>query len=112
MACTATGRIASTLGTSSIPAIVGSEGFGILPPETSDHLAGSPDDKLAENAKAIRLARNSARVPEMRQGATASAGPVCFCRARGHLAGMTDTRIERDTMGDIAVPADRLWGAQ
>ncbi|SLK06838.1 class II fumarate hydratase [Novosphingobium mathurense] len=25
---------------------------------------------------------------------------------------MTDTRIERDTMGEIAVPADRLWGAQ
>jgi fumarate hydratase class II len=25
---------------------------------------------------------------------------------------MTDTRIETDTMGDIAVPADRLWGAQ
>ncbi|MDE8651262.1 class II fumarate hydratase [Novosphingobium album (ex Liu et al. 2023)] len=25
---------------------------------------------------------------------------------------MTQTRIERDTMGEIAVPADRLWGAQ
>lgn len=25
---------------------------------------------------------------------------------------MTETRIERDTMGEIAVPADRLWGAQ
>jgi fumarate hydratase class II len=25
---------------------------------------------------------------------------------------MTDHRIERDTFGDIAVPADRLWGAQ
>jgi fumarate hydratase class II len=25
---------------------------------------------------------------------------------------MADTRIERDTMGEIAVPADRLWGAQ
>ena len=25
---------------------------------------------------------------------------------------MTDTRIERDAMGEIAVPADRLWGAQ
>ena len=25
---------------------------------------------------------------------------------------MTDTRIETDTMGEIAVPADRLWGAQ
>jgi fumarate hydratase class II len=25
---------------------------------------------------------------------------------------MPDTRIERDTMGEIAVPADRLWGAQ
>jgi fumarate hydratase, class II len=24
----------------------------------------------------------------------------------------TNTRIERDTFGDIAVPADRLWGAQ
>jgi fumarate hydratase class II len=23
-----------------------------------------------------------------------------------------DHRIERDTFGDIAVPADRLWGAQ
>ena len=22
------------------------------------------------------------------------------------------TRVERDTMGEIAVPADRLWGAQ
>ena len=25
---------------------------------------------------------------------------------------MTDTRIERDTMGEVAVRADRLWGAQ
>ena len=25
---------------------------------------------------------------------------------------MTQTRIETDTMGEIAVPADRLWGAQ
>ncbi|MXO65915.1 class II fumarate hydratase [Altericroceibacterium endophyticum] len=25
---------------------------------------------------------------------------------------MTGSRIERDTMGEIAVPADRLWGAQ
>jgi fumarate hydratase class II len=25
---------------------------------------------------------------------------------------MSGTRIERDTMGEIAVPADRLWGAQ
>ncbi len=25
---------------------------------------------------------------------------------------MTDTRIETDTMGAIAVPADKLWGAQ
>ncbi|HKT86254.1 MAG TPA: class II fumarate hydratase [Novosphingobium sp.] len=25
---------------------------------------------------------------------------------------MTETRIEHDTMGQIAVPADRLWGAQ
>jgi fumarate hydratase class II len=25
---------------------------------------------------------------------------------------MADTRIETDTMGEIAVPADRLWGAQ
>ncbi|GGC11530.1 fumarate hydratase class II [Novosphingobium endophyticum] len=25
---------------------------------------------------------------------------------------MTETRIERDTMGEIEVPADRLWGAQ
>ncbi|MFG6413690.1 class II fumarate hydratase [Roseateles sp. DC23W] len=25
---------------------------------------------------------------------------------------MTDTRLERDTFGPIAVPADRLWGAQ
>ncbi|MEO0063316.1 MAG: hypothetical protein RLZZ08_1876 [Pseudomonadota bacterium] len=25
---------------------------------------------------------------------------------------MTATRIESDTMGDVAVPADRLWGAQ
>jgi fumarate hydratase class II len=25
---------------------------------------------------------------------------------------MTDHRTERDTFGDIAVPADRLWGAQ
>ena len=25
---------------------------------------------------------------------------------------MAATRIERDTMGDIEVPADRLWGAQ
>jgi fumarate hydratase class II len=28
------------------------------------------------------------------------------------LRGMDDTRIERDTFGPIAVPADRLWGAQ
>ena len=26
--------------------------------------------------------------------------------------GMTATRIEKDTMGEIAVPADRYWGAQ
>ena len=25
---------------------------------------------------------------------------------------MADHRIEKDTFGDIAVPADRLWGAQ
>ena len=25
---------------------------------------------------------------------------------------MSDTRIERDSLGEIAVPADRLWGAQ
>src|ERR1700712_2971490 len=25
---------------------------------------------------------------------------------------MTEHRIERDTFGEIAVPADRLWGAQ
>ena len=25
---------------------------------------------------------------------------------------MTETRIETDTMGEVAVPADRLWGAQ
>ena len=25
---------------------------------------------------------------------------------------MSETRIERDTMGEIAVPAERLWGAQ
>ena len=25
---------------------------------------------------------------------------------------MTDTRIEKDTMGEIAVPSDRYWGAQ
>ena len=25
---------------------------------------------------------------------------------------MASTRIETDTMGDIAVPADRYWGAQ
>ena len=25
---------------------------------------------------------------------------------------MADTRIERDTFGEIRVPADRLWGAQ
>ena len=24
---------------------------------------------------------------------------------------MTETRIETDTMGEVAVPADRLWGA-
>ena len=25
---------------------------------------------------------------------------------------MTEFRIERDTMGEIKVPADKLWGAQ
>jgi fumarate hydratase, class II len=25
---------------------------------------------------------------------------------------MAETRIEHDSMGDIAVPADKLWGAQ
>ena len=25
---------------------------------------------------------------------------------------MAETRIERDTMGEIAVPSDRYWGAQ
>ena len=25
---------------------------------------------------------------------------------------MAETRIEKDTMGDIAVPSDRYWGAQ
>src|SRR5438874_1297875 len=25
---------------------------------------------------------------------------------------MTDYRIEKDTLGDVAVPADALWGAQ
>ncbi len=25
---------------------------------------------------------------------------------------MTETRIEKDTMGEIAVPSDRYWGAQ
>ena len=25
---------------------------------------------------------------------------------------MSNTRIESDSMGDIAVPADRYWGAQ
>ncbi len=25
---------------------------------------------------------------------------------------MSETRIESDTMGEVAVPADRLWGAQ
>jgi fumarate hydratase class II len=25
---------------------------------------------------------------------------------------MSDQRIENDTFGEIAVPADRLWGAQ
>src|ERR1043165_3530052 len=25
---------------------------------------------------------------------------------------MSETRIERDTMGEIAVPSDRYWGAQ
>ena len=24
----------------------------------------------------------------------------------------TNTRIEKDTMGDVKVPADKLWGAQ
>jgi len=23
----------------------------------------------------------------------------------------TDTRIEKDSLGDVAVPADKLWGA-
>lgn len=25
---------------------------------------------------------------------------------------MTDYRIEKDTMGDVKVPSDKLWGAQ
>ncbi len=25
---------------------------------------------------------------------------------------MSDTRIERDSLGDVEVPADRYWGAQ
>ena len=25
---------------------------------------------------------------------------------------MDNTRVERDSMGEVAVPADRLWGAQ
>jgi fumarate hydratase class II len=25
---------------------------------------------------------------------------------------MAETRIEKDTMGEIAVPSDRYWGAQ
>ena len=25
---------------------------------------------------------------------------------------MPDTRVERDTMGEVEVPADRYWGAQ
>ena len=25
---------------------------------------------------------------------------------------MSETRIEKDTMGEIAVPSDRYWGAQ
>lgn len=25
---------------------------------------------------------------------------------------MPETRIERDSLGEIAVPAERLWGAQ
>ena len=28
------------------------------------------------------------------------------------MSGMANTRIERDSLGDVAVPADRLWGAQ
>jgi fumarate hydratase, class II len=28
------------------------------------------------------------------------------------MSGMANTRIERDSLGDVAVPTDRLWGAQ
>src|SRR3712207_5109216 len=37
---------------------------------------------------------------------------ICFWSRVAHLGPMTETRIETDTMGEIAVPADRLWGAQ
>jgi fumarate hydratase, class II len=37
---------------------------------------------------------------------------VFFCPARVHPRRMSKTRIESDTFGEIAVPADRLWGAQ
>src|SRR5690606_5387650 len=37
---------------------------------------------------------------------------VFFCLARAHVGAMAETRIETDTMGEVAVPAARLWGAQ
>jgi len=49
----------------------------------------------------LKLAKHCAPSPENRPPAT---------RERSRT--MTATRIERDSMGEIAVPADRYWGAQ
>src|SRR5665811_1929411 len=38
--------------------------------------------------------------------------PILFAWRQGNIRGMTMNRIEKDTMGSVAVPADRLWGAQ
>src|SRR5687768_14973851 len=38
--------------------------------------------------------------------------PIPTRRASRHPNAMSATRIEKDTMGEIAVPADRYWGAQ
>src|SRR5947209_13458615 len=47
----------------------------------------------------------------MRSMRAADSGIAVHTARRGNFA-MADHRIEKDTFGDIAVPADRLWGAQ
>jgi len=81
-----------------------------LAPASLLHLSACPPPTprlFYENRTMMRRVLNRAG-----RSAVAAASPVSTSRGAVRAMSAGEWRTEKDTMGDVDVPADRLWGAQ